>query len=118
VGRAQDGSEPSFAAAAAAAVVVFRQVDDQPRPRVIRRALGRAQEVLPDAGRAARRRREQQYWQQRHRRHGGGDTMEAAGHVRWTGLRRRRAGIQHASHANGVLGSRCIVVSSVSKTKL
>jgi hypothetical protein len=30
--------------------------------------------------------------------------MEAAGHVRRTGLRRRRARIQHASHANSVLG--------------
>jgi hypothetical protein len=34
--------------------------------------------------------------------------MEAAGLVRWTGLRRRRAGTRHASHANSVLGSRCI----------
>jgi len=117
VGRAQEGSEPSFVVVV---VVVFRhvfpcnkqqQVDDQPRV-IVCRALGRAQEASPAAGRAARRRREQQYRQQRRHRHGGGgggDSMEAAGHVRRTGLRRRRAGAQHASHADIVLGSRCII---------
>jgi hypothetical protein len=36
--------------------------------------------------------------------------MEAAGHVRRAGLRRRHAGTQHASRANSVLVSRCIVL--------
>ena len=36
--------------------------------------------------------------------------MEAAGDVRRTGLRRRRAGTHHASHADIVLGSRCIAL--------
>ena len=36
--------------------------------------------------------------------------MEAAGDVRPTGLRRRRAGTYHASHADIVLGSRCIAL--------
>jgi hypothetical protein len=33
-----------------------------------------------------------------------------AGYVRWTGLCRRRAGTQHDSHANSVLGSCCIAL--------
>ena len=36
--------------------------------------------------------------------------MEAAGDVRPTGLRRRRAGTHHASHADIVLGSRCVAL--------
>jgi len=56
------------------------------QPRIIRRALGRAQQALPAAGRVARRRREQQYWQWQQRRHrNGGDTMEATARAMYAG---------------------------------